>query len=94
MFVRFNGFGLVWFLTFQKMQGPLRSPTTGKVAARDIVQFVPFNAMAGDQDRLSSEVLAEIPDQVVAYFKSRGLAPRAPPPPVPYAPVAAAGAMI
>ena len=50
----------------------------GKAAARDIVQFVPFNnfAKAGLDSHLSRlhlarEVLAEVPDQFVSFMKSR-----------------------
>jgi hypothetical protein len=65
------------------MQGRLKSPTTRRMAARDIVQFVPFNSVAGSPDELAREVLQELPAQCVGYFKSRGISPHArlPPPP-------------
>lgn len=70
-------------------------------ASRDIVQFVPFrNFQKMSNVRLAKaylakEVLAEIPDQVVGFMKSRNLAPvprkpeerlvgLAPPSPPPY----------
>jgi hypothetical protein len=37
----------------------------GKVAARDIVQFVPFRKYASDPTALAAEVLAEIPGQIL-----------------------------
>ncbi|XP_053172497.1 copine-1 isoform X2 [Scomber japonicus] len=58
--------------------GVLRS-TTGEAITRDIVQFVPFrkfqNAPAAS---LAQSVLAEVPNQVVSYFKMRGLEPLKP----------------
>jgi hypothetical protein len=65
------------------IQGPLRGPLSRKQATRDIVQFVPFNAMNGDGNRLASELLAEVPAQVVSYFKLKKIAPHPPPPPPP-----------
>ncbi|KAJ3125566.1 Copine-8 [Nowakowskiella sp. JEL0407] len=54
----------------------------GKVAKRDIVQFVPFRKFVGkyNGERLASEVLAEIPNQVVEYFNSRNIRPKPPRP--------------
>jgi hypothetical protein len=40
----------------------------GRKACRDLVQFVPFNKFENDGKRLSEEVLAEVPRQVVEYF--------------------------
>ncbi|NXA61406.1 CPNE5 protein, partial [Mohoua ochrocephala] len=67
----------------------IRISSRGKVAERDIVQFVPFRdymsggpgaglSMAG----LAREVLAEIPDQLLSYMKARGIKPL-PVPPMP-----------
>jgi hypothetical protein len=44
----------------------------GEACERDIVQFVPFNQFAGNPQGLASEVLAEIPHQVIAYMKKHG----------------------
>lgn len=41
----------------------------GNSALRDIVQFVPFKAFAGDQVALAAEVLKELPGQLVQYMK-------------------------
>lgn len=57
----------------------------GRPALRDVVQFVPFNKFASIPDggaRLAAEVLAEIPDQLVRFFASRGIGPNAPLAPV------------
>lgn len=56
----------------------------GRIAKRDIVQFVPFNKFASLPDggaRLAAEVLAEIPGQLVSFFASRGIMPNPPLPP-------------
>uniref|UniRef100_A0A914D0D3 Copine C-terminal domain-containing protein n=1 Tax=Acrobeloides nanus TaxID=290746 RepID=A0A914D0D3_9BILA len=63
----------------------------GKIAARDIVQFVPFrNFLTGAQNdysmvqaALAKEVLAEVPDQVTSYMKSKNIAPKPPQNPTP-----------
>jgi copine 5/8/9 len=41
----------------------------GAVAARDIVQFVPFNVFRGNGVALAAEVLKELPDQICDYMK-------------------------
>ena len=54
----------------------LKSPKTGELAVRDIVQFVPLNDFTNDfsqsepnleKHRFTQAVLHEIPDQVVSY---------------------------
>ncbi|XP_041096079.1 copine-1 [Polyodon spathula] len=61
--------------------GVLKS-LTGESAARDIVQFVPFrDFMKAPKEALAQSVLAEVPSQVVSYFKMRRLAPVQPPKP-------------
>ncbi len=55
----------------------------GKVASRDIVQFVELRKFvtAGNtwsKEMLAKEVLAEIPGQVVGWAKSRNLMPKSP----------------
>jgi len=57
---------------------PLRS-TQGVFAKRDIVQFVPMiKYRNADPALLAREVLAEIPQQLVSYMKSRGFEPNPP----------------
>lgn len=61
-----------------------RLSSQGRVADRDIVQFVEmqrFVAQNGQvsQSFLAKEVLAEIPDQLVLYMKKRGFEPAPPP---------------
>lgn len=56
----------------------------GVKAARDIVQFVPFNKFVtmGDPHtarlRLAREVLAEIPTQFIGYMKANNITPKPP----------------
>ena len=48
----------------------------GRVAARDIVQFVPFRDFRmATGAALAQEVLAEIPEQLVGYMKMKKIAP-------------------
>ncbi|KAL4144256.1 hypothetical protein PRNP1_013394 [Phytophthora ramorum] len=47
-------------------------------AARDIVQFVPFNQFRRNPARLAKETLAEIPTQVLQYYNMKGIQPRTP----------------
>ncbi|XP_029464589.1 copine-2 isoform X2 [Rhinatrema bivittatum] len=49
---------------------------TGEEAARDIVQFVPFREFRNaPKETLAKAVLAELPQQVVQYFKHQNLPP-------------------
>ncbi|XP_068890069.1 copine-1 isoform X6 [Aphelocoma coerulescens] len=55
--------------------GVLKS-VTGEPAARDIVQFVPFRQFKNaPQEALSQMVLAEVPKQLVSYYKWQGWPP-------------------
>ncbi|XP_030584907.1 copine-3-like [Archocentrus centrarchus] len=55
--------------------GVLKS-TAGEAVARDIVQFVPYKKFRdAPQTALAQAVLAEVPNQVVSYFKMKGLGP-------------------
>ena len=56
---------------------------SGKMAVRDIVQFVPFrNFLRQGIDsqisrlHLAKEVLAEIPDQFIGYMKANRIVPK------------------
>ncbi|TMS19364.1 Copine-1, partial [Larimichthys crocea] len=58
--------------------GVLRS-TVGEAVARDIVQFVPYRQFKdAPQTALAQSVLAEVPNQLVSYFKMRGFEPPKP----------------
>ncbi|NWI09617.1 CPNE1 protein, partial [Crypturellus soui] len=55
--------------------GVLKS-LTGEPAARDIVQFVPFRQFKNaPREALSQMVLAEVPKQLVSYYKLQGWPP-------------------
>ena len=81
------GVGDADFTAMEELDGDtvrLTSPD-GKVAARDIVQFVPFNnfSKVGLNSHLSRlhlarEVLAEVPGQFVSFMKSRRIQPKPP----------------
>jgi len=45
---------------------------------RDIAQFVQFNQHKHSSTSLTSETLREIPDQLVQFFQSKGIAPHPP----------------
>ena len=49
--------------------------STGQKRMRDLVQFVSFNKYENDEKKLCSEVLAEIPRQMVEYYKFKNLSP-------------------
>lgn len=51
--------------------------TNGRIS-RDICQFVEFSKYQHDRSALTRATLAEIPDQLVGYFKSRGIRPLPP----------------
>ncbi|XP_032566333.1 copine-5-like [Chiroxiphia lanceolata] len=88
------GVGQAEFDAMVELDGDdIRISSRGKVAERDIVQFVPFRdfmsggpgaglSMAG----LAREVLAEIPDQLLSYMKARGIKPPPAPPDPPQDP--------
>ncbi|MBN3283295.1 CPNE8 protein, partial [Polyodon spathula] len=66
----------------------IRISSRGKLAERDIVQFVPFRDYMDrtgnhvlSMARLAKDVLAEIPDQFISYMKTRGIKPNPSPPP-------------
>ncbi|EGR31748.1 hypothetical protein IMG5_102480 [Ichthyophthirius multifiliis] len=48
----------------------------GRKAERDLVQFVEFNTYKNNIEALQREVLAELPDQVVEYFRLIGEEPK------------------
>jgi hypothetical protein len=67
-------FGLMKILDADDQK--LYSTDEHKFAERDIVQFVPFNKYKHRPlSELAAETLAEIPREVVSYFKSRGIVP-------------------
>ena len=55
-------------------ENPLKD-SKGTLAARDLVQFVPFLKYENDPERLAQEVLAEIPKQITEYYQQNNLDP-------------------
>ncbi|KAJ3586138.1 hypothetical protein NHX12_012539 [Muraenolepis orangiensis] len=78
------GVGPAEFDAMEELDGDeVRVSFKGRPAERDIVQFVPFRDYidrAGNQvlsmARLAKDVLAEIPDQILSFMKTRGIEPR------------------
>uniref|UniRef100_A0AAQ5YC09 C2 domain-containing protein n=1 Tax=Amphiprion ocellaris TaxID=80972 RepID=A0AAQ5YC09_AMPOC len=80
------GVGPAEFDAMEELDGDeVRVSSRGRFAERDIVQFVPFRDYidrSGNQvlsmARLAKDVLAEIPDQLLSFMKTRGIEPRPP----------------
>ncbi|XP_069062241.1 copine-9 [Pleurodeles waltl] len=78
------GVGPAEFDAMEELDGDeVRVSSRGRYAERDIVQFVPFRDYvdrSGNQilsmARLAKDVLAEIPEQLLSYMKSREIKPR------------------
>ena len=49
--------------------------STGQKWKRDLVQFVPFSKFQSDEKKLAMEVLAEIPRQIVEFYRCNNLNP-------------------
>jgi hypothetical protein len=47
----------------------------GTEMERDIVQFVPYRDVDNNPSRLASEVLDELPREIVNYFTSKSIYP-------------------
>ncbi|XP_069489751.1 copine-5 isoform X5 [Ambystoma mexicanum] len=83
------GVGQAEFDAMVELDGDdIRISSRGKLAERDIVQFVPFRDYIDrtgnhvlSMARLAKDVLAEIPDQFISYMKARGIKPNPAPPP-------------
>ncbi|KAI2661692.1 Copine-5 [Labeo rohita] len=82
------GVGQAEFDAMVELDGDdVRISSRGKLAERDIVQFVPFRDYMDrtgnhvlSMARLAKDVLAEIPEQLILYMKSRGIKPNQTPP--------------
>ena len=55
-------------------ENPLVS-SSGEKCIRDLVQFVPFSKFEHNQQRLSEEVLEEIPTQILEYYTKNDMYP-------------------
>ncbi|XP_054464756.1 copine-8 isoform X1 [Anoplopoma fimbria] len=82
------GVGQAEFDAMVELDGDdIRISSRGKLAERDIVQFVPFRDYMDrtgnhvlSMARLAKDVLAEIPDQLISSMKTRGIKPNSVPP--------------
>ncbi|XP_073675933.1 copine Va [Garra rufa] len=82
------GVGQAEFDAMVELDGDdVRISSRGKLAERDIVQFVPFRDYMDrtgnhvlSMARLAKDVLAEIPEQLILYMKARGIKPNQTPP--------------
>ncbi|XP_068226991.1 copine-8-like [Palaemon carinicauda] len=80
------GVGTDDFANMEELDGDkVRLCSNNRYAARDIVQFVPYQQflMSGvnpyaAKEKLAREVLAEIPDQVIQYMKTNHIQPNPP----------------
>ncbi|KAJ3423666.1 copine [Anaeramoeba flamelloides] len=74
------GVGPADFTKMEILDGDdIRLSYEGKKASRDIVQFVPFRDFKNQgHEVLARETLEEIPDQLLSYFKSKGIKPNPP----------------
>ena len=71
------GIGSADFSKMEALDGdivPLKS-SMGQKRMRDLVQFVSFSKYQNDEKKLASEVLSEIPKQIVEYYKFKNLNP-------------------
>ena len=73
------GIGKADFLKMETLDGDEGLYNSqGIKAARDLVQFVPFRNYEKNHEMLASEVLKEIPDQLVEYMSRMGIKAKAP----------------
>ncbi|KAL3818472.1 hypothetical protein ACJIZ3_004377 [Penstemon smallii] len=56
-------------------KGERLESTTGRVASRDIVQFVPFRDLQSGEISVAQSLLAELPSQFLTYMRARGISP-------------------
>jgi vacuolar-type H+-ATPase subunit F/Vma7 len=71
------GVGNANFENMEELDGDLKplEDIQGRNCERDIVQFVPFNEYKDDPVALTREVLAEIPREILNFFKLRNIKP-------------------
>nr|DAD30405.1 TPA_asm: hypothetical protein HUJ06_009256 [Nelumbo nucifera] len=57
-------------------KGERLESSSGRVASRDIVQFVPFRDVQSGEMSIVQSLLAELPTQFLTYMRSRGIQPK------------------
>ncbi|EUB62022.1 Copine-9 [Echinococcus granulosus] len=77
------GIGAADFSAMEELDGDeIRLTSRGRRADRDIVQFVPFDdfvnltSVMDTKRQLARAVLAEIPEQLISYMRSKGYKPQ------------------
>ncbi|KAL7114391.1 hypothetical protein ACP275_04G118600 [Erythranthe tilingii] len=58
-------------------KGERLESSSGRVASRDIVQFVPFRDVQSGEVSVVQSLLAELPSQFLTYVRARGIGPNA-----------------
>ncbi|KAI3463529.1 hypothetical protein Pfo_020192 [Paulownia fortunei] len=58
-------------------KGERLESSTGRIASRDIVQFVPFRDVQSGEISVVQSLLAELPSQFLTYVRARGIGPTA-----------------
>ncbi|GFQ06475.1 protein bonzai 1 [Phtheirospermum japonicum] len=58
-------------------KGERLESSTGRIASRDIVQFVPFRDVQSGEVSVVQSLLAELPSQFLTYVRARGIGPNA-----------------
>ncbi|KAL7152685.1 hypothetical protein ABFS83_04G115100 [Erythranthe nasuta] len=58
-------------------KGERLESSSGRVASRDIVQFVPFRDVQNGEVSVVQSLLAELPSQFLTYVRARGIGPNA-----------------
>lgn len=56
-------------------KGDRLESSTGRVASRDIVQFIPLRDVQSGEISVVQELLAELPTQFLSYMRSRNIQP-------------------
>uniref|UniRef100_A0A7S2S3S0 C2 domain-containing protein n=1 Tax=Mucochytrium quahogii TaxID=96639 RepID=A0A7S2S3S0_9STRA len=74
------GVGSADFSKMEYLDGDNKKLRTqrGRVASRDIVQFVPYSECKANGDLLAKKTLAEVPEQLVQFFEKRNIKPNPP----------------
>ncbi|XP_076948306.1 protein BONZAI 1-like [Bidens hawaiensis] len=60
-------------------KGEKLQSSTGRVASRDIVQFVPFREVQGGEVSVVQSLLAELPSQFLTYMRNNNIQPKSKP---------------
>lgn len=83
MSVLIVGIGPTSFTSATRLEEDIKKLSqNGRNAARDVVQYAQFNEILEKYDdmaggfQLAKQLLADIPEQLVAYMKTKGILPK------------------